>query len=89
MTVSVNHDYPREGALLVVSENGEPIEGVDIRIFELEKFLAGETTTWVAETQTDANGEWDDTIDLDDGRTWVVHFQKLNVVGPEHREITT
>lgn len=89
MTVSVNHNYPHDGDLSVVAANGEPIESVEVRIFELEKFLAGETNTWIAETLTDSNGEWVDTIDLADGHTWVVHFQKLGFVGPEHREITT
>ncbi|RKY28722.1 MAG: hypothetical protein DRP83_00040 [Planctomycetota bacterium] len=89
MTVHVNHDYPHEGDLQVVSENGEPLEGVTIRIFELEKFLAGETSSWVAETVTDADGNWVDTIDLEDARSWAVHFQKLDIVGPEHREIMT
>jgi hypothetical protein len=85
----VNHDYPHLGDLKVVDSYGAPVEAVEIRIFELENFLAGETGTWVAETTTDVNGEWVDTIDLDDGRSWAVHFQKLDIVGPEHREITT
>jgi len=89
MTVSVNHDYPHVGDMAVVSPSGVAVEGVEIRIFELEKFLAGDTSTWVAHTTTDANGEWVDTFDLDDGRSWAVHFQKLNEFGPEHREITT
>jgi len=89
MTVLVNHDYPHTGDLTVVSPTGEPVEGVEIRVFEAEKFLAGDTSTWVAQTTTDANGEWVDTFTLDDGRNWVVHFQKLEAFGPEHREITT
>lgn len=89
MTVSVNHNYPHTGDLTVVSVAGLPVEGVSIRIFELEKFLAGDTSTWIAETTTDANGEWSDTIELEDGRSWAVHFQKAGVVGPEHREIIT
>lgn len=89
MSVAVNHDYPHSGDLTVVSHQGVPVEGVEIRVFELEKFLAGDTSTWVAQTTTDANGEWVDTLDLEDGRSWAVHFQKLGVVGPEHREITT
>jgi len=82
MTVSVNHNYPHAGDLTVVDAKGVPIAGVEIRIFELEKFLAGETGTWVADTFTDSMGEWVDSIDLADGHTWVVHFQKLEEVGP-------
>ena len=89
MTVHVNHDYPHKGDLRVVAVDGTPVENVEIRIFELEKFLAGETTTWVAETTTDTDGNWLDTITLDDGRSWAIHFQKLGIVGPEHREIMT
>lgn len=89
MTVHVNHDYPHTGDLRIVDTYGDPVEGVVIRIFELEKFLAGETLAWIAETTTNVDGEWVDTIDLDDGRSWAVHLQKLGIVGPEHREITT
>lgn len=89
MTVRVNHDYPHVGDLLVVGHDGVPIEGVTIRVFYLEKFLAGETTEWIAETLTDAEGKWVDTLELEDARSWAVHFQKLGDVGPEHREIVT
>jgi hypothetical protein len=89
VTVLVNHDFPHTGDLRVVDKFGEPLSGVEIRIFKLEKFLAGDTLTWEASTVTDTNGEWVDTISLADGQSWAVHFQKLSVGGPTHREIIT
>lgn len=89
MTVTVNHNYPHTGDLRIVDVIGDPIEGVEIRIFELEKFLAGDTTTPTAQTITNSNGEWEDNVELSDSRSWVVHLQKIDVVGPEHREIIT
>ncbi len=87
MTVQVNHDYPVVGALKAVDERNEPIERVSIRIFDMVEFEAG-TGLPVAETVTDSAGEWVDTLTLDDGRTWIVHFQKTGY-GPVHEEVTT
>ena len=87
MSVLVNHDYPVAGALTAVDEQDLPLEDVEIRIFEMTPFLAG-TATPIAETITDSAGEWVDTIPLDDGRTWIVHFQKVGY-GPTHEEVTT
>lgn len=89
MTAHVNHDYPHAGDLRVVSPSGMPIEGVEISIYELEKYLAGDTTTSLGETVTDADGNWVDTIDLESGRSWAVHFQKLETAEPSYRELTT
>lgn len=87
MTVSVNHDYPTPGALTAVDAKNDPLEDVVIRVFNLTEFEAGEGTP-VAETITDGNGEWVDTLTLADSRTWIVHFQKTGY-GPVHEEITT
>jgi len=88
-TVMVNHNYPGVDDMTVVDEVDEPIEGVVIRVFELTAFEAGDVDTWVAETLTDINGQWIDPIGLEAGHTWVVHFEKPTVYGPEHVEITT
>lgn len=87
MTVQVNHDYPVEGALKAVDERNDPIDGVVIRIFDMTEFDAGVGVP-VAETVTNSDGEWVDTLSLDGGRTWIVHFQKTGY-GPVHEEVTT
>ena len=87
MTVLVNHDYPETGMLKAVDERNAPIEGVRIRIFNMAEFTAA-TETPVAETVTDSNGEWVSALSLEDGRTWIVHFQKTGY-GPTHEEVTT
>jgi len=85
----VDYDYPLEGGLKTVTEGGEPIEGVIVRVYEHTLFFAGDVDTWVGETLTDINGEWVDPIDLEDGRSWVVWFEKPTMYGPKHVEITT
>jgi hypothetical protein len=89
MSTTVDHNYPHAGDLRVVNASGDPIESAEIRIFTLAAFSSGQTSTWVAETTTDINGEWVDPVILDDGETWVVHIQKPTMYGPAHVEITT
>ena len=88
MTI-VNHDYPLSNELLIVDEQNEPIEGAVIRIFDLTNFQADVVDVWEAETISDIDGKWVDPIALEDGRSWVVHVQKLTEFGPNHVEITT
>jgi hypothetical protein len=86
---AVNQDFPNANDMLVVNESNEPIEAATIRVFEQSAFTAGVVDTWVAETTTDVDGKWVDPIILDDGKNWIVHFQKESVYGPVHVEITT
>ena len=85
----VNHDYPLTDEMTVVNDVNEPIEDVTVRIYDHTAFFAGEVDTWVAETLTDADGKWIDPVELPDGQSWVVHFQKEGAYGPDHVEITT
>jgi len=89
MSTKVDHNYPPDGDLRVVNTSGDPVEGAVIRVFLLAEFLAGRTTTWVAATTSDINGEWVDPVILDDGQSWAVHMQKPTMYGPVHVEITT
>lgn len=89
MSTTVDHNYPHAGDLRVVNASGDPVEAAEIRIFTLAAFSAGQTTTWVAATTSDINGEWVDPVVLTDGGSWVVHIQKLTMYGPAHVEITT
>jgi hypothetical protein len=89
MTVAVNHDYPHPGVLKAVAHDNTPIENAEVRIYTLVDFLAENYATPYAETTTDADGNWVDTIDLPDAMSWAVHFQKLDEVAPTHVEITT
>lgn len=85
----VNHDFPLENSLLVTDLEGNPIQDATIKIYTLTAFEAGVLSTWVADTLSDSEGKWVDAVELPDGESWVVHFQKLHDYGPEHREITT
>jgi len=89
MSTTVDHNYPHAGDLRVINSSGEPVEGAEIRVFLLSEFLAGHTSTWVAATTSDINGEWVDPVILADGQTWAVHIQKPTMYGPVHVEVTT
>ena len=89
MAIAVNHDFPNPGSLKVVNEEGDPIEGVEIRIYEHAAFFAGQLDVYVGLTVSDFEGNWVDPIILDEGYSWVIHFQKLTEYGPVHIEITT
>jgi len=89
MSVKVDHNYPGADDLKVVDEEAQPIEGVVIKVFDHTAFFAGETSSWVADTVTDINGEWIDPAFLDEASSYVVHFEKPTMFGPEHVEITT
>ena len=85
----VNHDYPNTNDMLVVNESNDPIEAASIRIFDQTAFDAGVVDSWEAATTSDQEGKWVDPIVLEDGRNWIVQFQKESAYGPVHVEITT
>jgi hypothetical protein len=85
----VNHDFPLANELLVVDETDTPIEGVQIQIFDSTEYQAGNFTTVLGGTITDIEGKWVDPIEVPDGGSYVVLFQKYSEYGPKHVEITT
>lgn len=90
MTVAVNHDYPGTNALRIVFDNGTPVVEASIEIYEHTDYNANEMAAIVVdETITDSNGKWIDTLQLEDGRTWIVKIEKTGSFGPKILEITT
>lgn len=89
MSVALSHNYPLVGSLKAVNASGDPIQGVEVRVYAEPAFSNQELDTWVGQTTTDLNGEWIDPIIVDDGLTWVVHFEKPTEYGPVHVEVTT
>ncbi len=89
MTVSVDHNYPHANAMLARYNNGEPIPNATVKVYAHTDFYDDGVTVPVAETTTDSAGEWQDTILLEDGRTWVVAIQKNTSFGPCRWEVTT
>lgn len=87
--VMVNHNYPTTDSMTVVNADGDPVEGVAVRIFEPTAFYSDHVDTWIAQTETDIEGKWIDPIALTSASTYVVHFQKESMYGPTHIEITT
>jgi len=89
MSVRVDQNYPDVDDLTIVDEDGVPIEGVEIRIFDHTAFYANQVDTWIAETMSDINGYWVDPVYLEEARTYVVHMEKPTMYGPIHKEIDT
>jgi len=89
LSVALSHNYPATGSLRVVNTGGHPITGVEIRVYTAADFYDSKYDSWVGNTTTDLNGEWIDPIVVDDGETWVVHFEKPTEYGPIHVEVTT
>jgi len=85
----VNHDFPLAGELLAVNEEDEPIEGVEIQLFDHTAYQAGDFSTVLGATTTDIEGKWIDPIEVPDGGTYIVLFQKYSEYSPKHVEITT
>ncbi len=85
----INHDFPLVDELLVVDETDEPIEGAQIQIFDNVQYQAGDYTTVLGNTISDIEGKWVDPIEVPDGGSYVVLFQKYSEYGPKHVDITT
>ena len=89
MAVRVDQNYPDVDDLTVLDEDGNPVEGVEIRIFDHTAFFAHDVDTWEGMTLSDINGHWVDPVYLEESRSWVVHMEKPSMYGPTHIEITT
>ena len=85
----LNHNYPSEGDMVVTEESGEPIEGAIVRVYDHTAYFADVLDSWEGETLTDVEGKWVDPIEVADGQSWVVWFEKPTMYGPRHIEITT
>lgn len=85
----VNQDFPLANELLVVDETNAPIAGVKIQIFESTAYQAGDFSNVLGGTTTDIEGKWVDPIEVPDGGSYVVQFQKYSEYNPKHVEITT
>lgn len=86
-TVAVDHNYGSPGALRYQTTGGVPVEGALIRVYEKNQFDQGLTTTPLAVTLTDVNGNWVNPISLTTGKTYTVQFAKEGLYGPDKTEI--
>jgi protocatechuate 3,4-dioxygenase beta subunit len=64
MTVVVNHDYPQLHALQVLQEDGTPIEGARIRIYDANRYYVQDLANWVTQQPVLFESTWDSSMVL-------------------------
>lgn len=64
MTVVVNHDYPQLHALQVLQEDGTPIEGARIRIYDANLYYGQDLSNWITQQPVLFESTWDSSMVL-------------------------
>jgi hypothetical protein len=84
--VKLDHNYGIRGALSYQTVGGLPVENAVIRIYRKPDFDAGLEP--IQMTKMTALGTWENPAYVDAGFTYVVHFLKEGLYGPDHVTIT-
>jgi len=82
-TVVVDHDYELSNNLRYVTPGGDPIENAQIRLYYKSDYDAGDFSTPVGVTTTDADGRWVNPIHVYPGFTYTVQFFAPAEYGPD------
>lgn len=89
--VPIDQDYGGPDALIYTPQNGCPIAGADIYIFDKAVFTAAgintERSLAVGATKTRANGRWNESIKIDPG-VYILLYEKPGEFGPDTHELT-
>lgn len=79
----VDHHYGAVDALRYVAPGGAGVPQARVRIYKQPDYLAGRWELAVATTETADDGRWLAPVYLEPGFTYVVHFSKEGVYGPD------
>lgn len=74
--------------LQFVAENGDSIEGAEIRVYTKLDFDNNDLDTPLGVSVTDKNGRWVNPVPVNTGETYVVQFFKPFQYGPVEQEVT-
>lgn len=85
-TTKIDHDYQLPGELSYVTPGGSPIENAQIRVYLKSNYAAGNLSSPIGVTTTDASGRWRDSVLVNPGFSYVVRFEKPGEFGPDTRE---
>ena len=85
--VALYADYGGAENLRLTYENGDPLEGASIRVFDKASYDANDLSAPRGVSVTDADGQWLHPIFVNVGDTYVVHFQKDGFAGPVTQEV--
>jgi hypothetical protein len=80
--VALTHNTGGIDALQFLDAEGGPVEGASVRVFRYADYRAGQPSTPLAVTTTDAAGRWVAPVYVNAGGTYTLHFQKDLVAGP-------
>ena len=75
-------------SMTYVTQDGQPVVGATIRIYEKPAYDAGNLDNVIGITVTTETGGWKDQIQVQPGQTYTVIFHKPNEYGPDRAEIT-
>jgi hypothetical protein len=84
--VKLDHNYGSMGSLRYQTVGGMPVENAIIRIYRKPDFDAGLAPIQMTKMLSD--GTWESPAYVDAGFTYVVHFLKEGLYGPDHVTVT-
>lgn len=64
MTVVVNHNYPQTHALQVLQEDGTPIEGACITVYNANRYYGQDMSGWLTQQNVLFEEPWDSAMIL-------------------------
>ena len=85
-TVAITADYPLSDDMTYRTPGGSPIVNAQVRVYRKSDYDAGNLTTPVGVTTTDAGGKWTQPILVVVGYTYVARFEKAFEYGPDIKE---
>lgn len=87
-TVGLNQDYGGTRNLTPVDGDGANIDLCQIRVYTKADYDADIFTTPVGITESNAAGNWVNTIFVSPAVTYTIHFEKANAFNPNTVEVT-
>jgi hypothetical protein len=87
-TVGLTHNYGGVNNLQPVDPSGNPIEGVQIRVYFKTDYDANILNNPIGVTLSDSKGQWGTPIFVAPGFDYVIHFEKPGEFGPSTINLT-
>lgn len=81
--VMVNHDTNIPDSLRYIKQNGEPVSGATIVVYNKSEFQADQFTNPIGTSVTMPDGRWATPIPVQAGDTYTVKFHLAGVAGPD------
>lgn len=85
-TVKIDQDYPLPDDMTYRTPGGSPIENAQVRVYKKSDFDAGNLTSPVGVTTTNAGGKWVQPVLVVPGFTYVARLEKPYEFGPDVKE---